>query len=151
MITDDVTQQQNIFFRFLITLFNTFDALKQIVFILSCVYTVIDHGRRHNVKRTKSQGTRLRIVPYFSVIFTPFIYLTSPTRAGSPQQLMPITVGPHYLTHPVNFPCGRKPEYPEKTHDLPQSVDLCSSHMRTGSENTAGIRTRDLRGERRVV
>ncbi len=31
-----------------------------------------------------------------------------------------------YLTHPVNFPCGRKPEYPEKTHDLPQSVDLCS-------------------------
>ncbi len=28
-------------------------------------------------------------------------YLTSPTRAGSPQQLMPITVGPHYLTHPV--------------------------------------------------
>ncbi len=80
-----------------------------------------------------------------------FIYLTSPTRAGSPQQLMPITVGPHYLTHPVNFPCGRKPEYPEKTHDFPQSVDLCSSHIRTGSENTAGIRTLDLRGERRVV
>jgi hypothetical protein len=48
---------------------------------------------------------------------------------------MPITVGPHYLTHPVNFPCGRKPEYPEKTHDLPQSVDLCSSHMRTGFES----------------
>ena len=22
------------------------------------------------------------------------------------------------LTHPVNFPCGRKPEYPEKTHDI---------------------------------
>ncbi len=47
-----------------------------------------------------------------------FIYLTSPTRAGSPQQLMPNTVGPHYLTHPVNFPCGSKQEYPEKTHDL---------------------------------
>ena len=26
-------------------------------------------------------------------------------------------------THPVNFPCGRKPEYPEKTHDFRQSVD----------------------------
>jgi hypothetical protein len=28
------------------------------------------------------------------------------------------------LTHPVNFPCGRKPEYPEKTHDFRQSVEL---------------------------
>ena len=46
-----------------------------------------------------------------------FIYLALPTRAGSPQQHMPITVGPFYLTHPVNFPCGRKPEYPGKTHD----------------------------------
>jgi hypothetical protein len=26
-------------------------------------------------------------------------------------------------THPVNFPCGRKPEHPEKTHDFWQSVD----------------------------
>jgi hypothetical protein len=27
------------------------------------------------------------------------------------------------LTHPVNFPCGREPEHPEKTHDFRQSVD----------------------------
>jgi hypothetical protein len=27
------------------------------------------------------------------------------------------------LTHPVNFPCGRKPEHPEKTHNFRQSVD----------------------------
>ena len=53
-----------------------------------------------------------------------FIYLALPTRAGSPQQHMPITVGPFYLTHPVNFPCGRKPEYPGKTHDFRQSVDF---------------------------
>ena len=26
-------------------------------------------------------------------------------------------------THPVNFPCWRKPERPEKTHDFRQSVD----------------------------
>ena len=26
-------------------------------------------------------------------------------------------------THPVNILCGRKPEYPEKTHDFRQSVD----------------------------
>jgi hypothetical protein len=34
-----------------------------------------------------------------------------------------------YLTHPVNFTCGRKPEYSEKTHDFRQSVDfLLFSH-----------------------
>jgi hypothetical protein len=58
-----------------------------------------------------------------------------PTRAGSPQQHMPITVGPFCLTHPVNFPCGRKPEYPEETHDFWQSVDFYSFHMRTGFES----------------
>jgi hypothetical protein len=33
-----------------------------------------------------------------------------------------------FLTHPVNFPCGRKPERPEKTHDFRQSVDGLFSH-----------------------
>jgi hypothetical protein len=32
------------------------------------------------------------------------------------------------LTHPVNFPCGRKPEHLEKTHDFRQSVDRLFSH-----------------------
>ena len=33
-----------------------------------------------------------------------FFYLFSfATRAGSPQQREPITVGPYYQTHPVNF------------------------------------------------
>ena len=27
------------------------------------------------------------------------------------------------LTNTVNFPFGRKPEHPQKTHDLRQSVD----------------------------
>ena len=57
-------------------------------------------------------------------LFFIFIYLALPTRAGSPQQHMPIIVGPFCLTHPVNFPCGRKPEYPEETHDFRQSVDF---------------------------
>jgi hypothetical protein len=48
---------------------------------------------------------------------------------------MPITVGPFCLTRPVDFPCGRKPEYPEGTHDFRQSVDFCSFHMRTGFES----------------
>jgi hypothetical protein len=31
-------------------------------------------------------------------------------------------------THNVNFPCGKKPEHPEKTHDFQQSVDWLFSH-----------------------
>jgi hypothetical protein len=64
-----------------------------------------------------------------------FIYLAFPTRAGSPQQHMPITVGPFCLTHHVNFPSGRKPEYPEETHNFRHSVDFYSFHMRTGFES----------------
>ena len=46
-----------------------------------------------------------------------FIYLFSfATRDGSSP---PIT--PH---HPVNFPYGRKPEYPEETYDFETGVDL---------------------------
>ena len=52
-----------------------------------------------------------------------YILFSLATGAGSPQQREPITVGPYYLPHPVNFPRGRKPEYPEKTHDFRQSVD----------------------------
>ena len=51
------------------------------------------------------------------------LFLFSFAKAGSPQQREPITVGPYYLTHPINFPCLRKPEYPEKTHDFRQNVD----------------------------
>ena len=43
------------------------------------------------------------------------IYLFSfATREVSPQQREPITVGPYYSAQPVNFPCGRKPEYPQR-------------------------------------
>ena len=31
-------------------------------------------------------------------------------------------------THSVNILCGRKPEYPVKTHDFRQSVDSLFSH-----------------------
>ena len=47
-------------------------------------------------------------------------------RKVSTQQHKPITVGLYYPNHPVNFPCGRKPDYPEKTHDFRQSVDYYS-------------------------
>ena len=47
-----------------------------------------------------------------------FFYSSLPTGAGSPQQHEPITVGLYYLSHPVNFSRGRKLEYPEKTQDF---------------------------------
>ena len=63
-----------------------------------------------------------------------FVYLfTFVTRARSPQQRETISVGSCTLTHPVKFPCGRKPENPEKTHDFQQSVDF--SRMRTRFES----------------
>ena len=70
-----------------------------------------------------------------NILFFYFILLDLPTRAGSPQQHKPITVGPFYLTHPVNFPCGRKPEYPGKTHDFGRALTFYSFHMRTGFES----------------
>jgi hypothetical protein len=32
------------------------------------------------------------------------------------------------LAHPVNFPCGRNPEHPEKTHDF-RGQNFDSFHM----------------------
>ena len=55
---------------------------------------------------------RVFCVVCVSFCFLFFIYLALPTRAGSPQQHMPITVCPFCPSHPVNFPCGRKPECP---------------------------------------
>ena len=68
------------------------------------------------------------------------------TWAGSPQQPEPITVGPYYLSHPVNFPCGRKSEYPLTI--LFSHVDRVRVHIKI---HLTGDRTRTLRGERRVV
>ena len=44
--------------------------IKQIDFALACVCTVINH-RRHSVEKTKSHGTRLRLVSYFFVLSIP--------------------------------------------------------------------------------
>ena len=88
-------------------------------------------SRTRNMRR---QATILQSVKAEKQVYL-FIYLALPARAGSPQQHMPITVGPFCLTHPVNFPCGRKPEYPEETHDSRQSVDFYSFHMGTGFES----------------
>ena len=60
---------------------------------------------------------------YIPITVRIYYIFSLPTGAASPQQREPITVGPYYLSHPVNFPCGRKLEYPEKTQDFQQSID----------------------------
>ena len=45
----------------------------------------------------------------YSIIY--FILLNFATKVGTPQHHIRITVGPHYLTHPVRFPCGKRPDY----------------------------------------
>jgi hypothetical protein len=47
------------------------------------------------------------------------------------------------LTHSINFPCGRKPEHPEKIHEFRQSVVWLFQ--------VSGQRTHDLRGETRSL
>jgi hypothetical protein len=44
---------------------------------------------------------------------------------------MPITMGLYYLTHPVNFTCGRKPVSLMETHDFVQNVDLTENRTTT--------------------
>ena len=55
----------------------------------------------------------------------------------------------------VNFPCGRKPEYPEKTTTFDRALTVPFSHedwVRVHIKvNLTGDRTRNLRGERQVV
>ena len=72
------------------------------------------------------QRSILGRVPCFYFFLFRFV-----TRTGTPQPHEPITVGPYHLTHPVYFPCGRKPECQEETHDFRQSVEFYSFHMRT--------------------
>ena len=64
---------------------------------------------------------------YYIIILLLFNFAT---RAGTPQRREHITVVYHRY-----FPCGRKPECPEETHDFRQSVDFYSFHMRTKFES----------------
>jgi hypothetical protein len=47
------------------------------------------------------------------------------------------------LTHPVNFPYGRKPEHLEKTHDFRQSVDRLFSHESVARIEPANSEVKD--------
>ena len=80
-----------------------------------------------------------------------FYFINFATRAGSPQQREPITVGPYYLSHLVNIPCGRKPEYPEKKMTFGRALTILFSHEYWVRVYLTGDRTRNLRGEKRVV
>lgn len=61
-------------------------------------------------------------IPHAEIFFSRKLFSFA-TRKGPPQHHMPINLVPFYLTHPVNFRCGRKPDYPKKT--------LCSNMLFT--------------------
>ena len=52
-----------------------------------------------------------------------FFYLAYPQEQGHHNSVSQLLSARYYLSHPVNFPCGRKPKYPEKTQDFQQSID----------------------------
>ena len=57
-----------------------------------------------------------------------FIYLALPTRAGSPRQHMPITVGPFYLTPLSTFPVGGNRSTRGKPTTFGRALTLLFSH-----------------------
>jgi hypothetical protein len=83
-----------------------------------------------------------------------FIYLALPTKRRITTTAYANYCGSFNLTHPVNVTCGRKPEYPEETHDFRQSVDLTLFTWGLGSSRIEKVLTEawtcDLRGERQV-
>ena len=61
---------------------------------------------------------RLHEVPQLPIILY-YLYLQILSSLLLPHNYYPI------ITHPVNFPCGRKLENPEKTYDFPARAIRC--------------------------
>ena len=96
--------------------------------------------QRNQVHHRDTRSNEDLDIPKFRTCFLFYFFLFNfATRAGTPQQREPITLGPYHLTYPVYFPCGRKPECLEETHDIWQSVDFYSFHMRTELESHSEI------------
>ena len=70
------------------------------------------------------------------------------TRAGSPQQREPITVGPYYLTSLSTFPVGGNRSIRRKHTTRTEFKMNLKIHIKM---NLTGDRTQNLRGERQVV
>ena len=85
---------------------------------------------------------RLHEVPQLPIILY-YLYLQILSSLLLPHNYYPI------ITHPVNFPCGRKLENPDKTLDFRQSVDeLFPREIRC---STQGLNLRLLSGGRRSL
>ena len=76
-----------------------------------------------------------------------FFLFSLPAGAGSPQQREPITVGPYYLFHPVNFP-WKKPKYPEKPKTFSRALTILFSNEDWVHTHLTKNQTRNFRGER---
>ena len=127
-------------------------------FSISALILEIFWAVRHHQKFFSScitLSTSYDTYPWAMFLFY-FILFSFATRAGSQQQLGPITVGPYYLTHLVNFPCGGKIEtgVPGENPRFSAERWLYSFHMRNEFEPTLRwilLTTQNLRGERQVV
>ena len=84
-----------------------------------------------------------------------FYLFSFATRAGSPQQREPVTVGPYYLTPLSTFPVGGNRSTRRKPTTFGRALTILFSDedcVRIQIKmNLTGDRTHKLRGERRVV
>ena len=84
-----------------------------------------------------------------------FFLFNFATRAGSPQQREPITVAPNYLPTLSTFPVGGNRSTRRKPTTFGRALTILFSHedwVRVHIKmNLTGDRTRNVRGERRVV
>ena len=101
-----------------------------------------------NCPETTERFVSIKNFIFHVCFFLIFLFSLASHKGRAPQQREPITVGLYYLSQTVNFPCWRKPEYPEKTRDYRQSVILFS-HEDWIQVHLTGDRTRNLRGERK--
>ena len=96
--------------------------------------TLIQDDWNHGRKLYLHLNIRQRFVYhyYFSVVRSSpgSLFLFSyATRAGSPQQREPITVGPHYLTHPATFPVGGNRSTRRKRVEIRSYSNLSESRI----------------------
>jgi hypothetical protein len=100
-------QKQKQIFQQILTLPSPFSPVREQIFSEILRKKSFSKVKNKSITFQKEKITCQLTVQFTSAkVMNIFIYLALPTRAGSPQQHMPITVGPFCLTHPVNFPCG---------------------------------------------
>ena len=61
---------------------------------------------------------------FFRIVVSEFLnFLSLPLLTGFWSERFESQSYLYNPNYPINIPCGKKPEYPEKTHDFRQRVD----------------------------